>query len=128
MDAMQQMIAVEFRKRIQDVDWRALDWGMKNNKDTGEMTFNITFPGTGAMAQKVLKQKQQQGAPVVEEQPAPEAAPAANVTQMPTEAPAAAAAAASRKVEVKVAMTKEAVRKLTVEKYPDKFLKSMGLA
>ena len=127
MDAMQQMIAVEFRKRIQDADWRALDWGMKNNKDTGEMTFNITFPGTGAMAQKVLKQKQQQAVPAVEEQPAPEAAaPAANVTPMPTqEAPARAAA---RKVEVKVAMTKEAARKLTVEKYPDKFLKSMGLA
>ena len=124
MDAMQQMIANEFRKRIQDVDWRALDWGMKNNKDTGEMTFNITFPGTGAMAQKVLKQKQQQAAPVVEE-PAPETA-AANVTQMPT--PEALPKAAARKVEVKVAMTKEAARKLTMEKYPDKFLKSMGLA
>jgi hypothetical protein len=125
MDAMQQMIANEFRKRIQDVDWRALDWGMKNNKDTGEMTFNITFPGTGAMAQKVLKQKQQQGAPVVEEQPAPEAMPSDNVTQMPT---AEMPKAASRKVEVKVAMTQEASRKLTMEKYPDKFLKSMGLA
>jgi len=118
-DAMQGMFANEFRKRIQNVDWRALDWGMKNNKDTGEMTFNITFPGSGAMAQKVLKKKTQPEEVVQEVEPG--IAPTTEV------APIVPPVAASKKVEVKVAMTKEAAVKIVAEKYPKTFLESMGL-
>lgn len=126
VDSMHKTVAAEFYKRLKGADWRALGWNMKNDEKTGALTFTITFPGNSTMEQTVLtkQQQEQDGRRPVQTPPAP--APVATPAAPATE-PTAQAMMASRKVEIKVAMTKEAAVKITKEKYPPKFLKAMGL-
>ena len=101
--------------------------------EDGSKTFNIQIPSRAEQAkQKAMEQAmQQQSAPVAETPGAVEdIQPSENVTKMPSPkvtemVPEEKAVAASKNVQIRVAMTKDVKALKTV--YPSAFLKAMDL-
>ena len=95
----------------------------KKNPD-GSATLTINIPSKSEQAkQDAMRQVEQQALQGKQQAPAPAAQRASQAPQ-PEAAPAQAPVAASNKVQIWVAMTEsQALR----QKYPDGFLKSMGL-